>query len=1058
MERRHTGESYFEKAYSELNAEQKEAVDHTEGPVLVLAGPGTGKTQILAARIARILQQTDARPENILCLTYTDAGTIAMRTRLLSFIGPDAYRVPVFTFHAFCNMVIQDNLDLFGVHDLQPVSELEKISILRNMVDELPRNHPLKRYSGDPYFECSRLNVLFDIMKREYWTPARIAASCAEYVNSLSTRPEYIYKTNGKNWKKGDLKQVAIDEETQRMTALTEAATLFDVYEQKLAAMGRYDFSDMIIRVIHAFRSEPFLLRKYQELYHYFLVDEFQDTSGSQNQILSELISYWDSPNVFVVGDEDQSIYRFQGANVENIKMFMETFASRGLLQVLLAQNYRSTQPILDAAKSLIDHNQERLSQKTLISQAKEAEPVAPQLVQYFNAAHESAGIAEAIRQLTASGVACRDIAVLYRNHSQADELLRYLEQEKIPVHTRRPANVLEEPLIKKFVALLTYLSLEIRRPHSGEAQLFTIMHFDFFSIDPLDIATISVQTGRKNYDEKKATWREALRAVEREKPDLFGHTPSRLAIGRLSRNLENWIRDAVNLTLQELIEKVITQSGILSSSLAGTGSVWNMQLLNTFFNFVKQETARDPRLTLNGIIETIELMHEHGVALPLERIVFSDNGVNFLTAHGSKGLEFRHVFLMGCTAATWDKPGRNRTYKFPDNLVFKAHSDETEETRRLFYVGMTRAASELVISYPAAGNNGKPVEKSRFVAELEAAGLNQMQVAVSDPQLMHYSTSGIRWQEPGDHSIFDKNFIASLLQTYALSVTHLNTYLHCPVSFYFNHLLRVPAAKSAALTFGSAVHYALEFYFKKMLSHQEKLFPTPETLIRDFRYYMKRHEESFTDAEFKRRVEYAEEFLPMYHALYAAQWNRNVVIEKSYRNVQVDGIPLSGKLDKIETDGKTLNVVDYKTGQYEKARPKFARPSPEKAAMSLAENREPRFEDQHGGDYWRQAVFYRILVDTEVPRKHEEVTVEFDFVEPDRQAKTFAREKVIVTDEDVKIVRGQMRYAWDGIRNGQFEKGCGKEDCDWCTFLHDYSSGRIDPHIQLTEPEETES
>src|SRR6187455_3440608 len=199
-------EKKFAEEYDRLNKEQRKAVDTIEGPVMVIAGPGTGKTQILASRIGKILLETDASPENILCLTYTDAGVVAMRKRLLQFIGPDAYKVNLFTFHAFCNEVIQDNLSLFEKTSLDPISELEKIELFKKLIDSFPKNHPLKRYRGDVYFEINNLQQLFSTMKREGWTPGYINEKIDEYIASLTTRDEFVYKRKFKEFNVGDLK------------------------------------------------------------------------------------------------------------------------------------------------------------------------------------------------------------------------------------------------------------------------------------------------------------------------------------------------------------------------------------------------------------------------------------------------------------------------------------------------------------------------------------------------------------------------------------------------------------------------------------------------------------------------------------------------------------------------------------------------------------------------------------------------------------------------------------------------------------------------------------
>src|SRR6201996_177959 len=206
---------HFREEYRKLNEQQQLAVDTIEGPVMVIAGPGTGKTQILAARIGKILLEMDVFPGNILCLTYTDAGAIAMRRRLLSFIGPDAYKVHIHTFHSFCNDIIQENLPLFEKTALDPISDLERIQLFKVLIDGWPKNHPLKRYRGDVYFEMSNLHSLFSTMKREGWTPAFIGKKVEEYLESLPGREEFIAKRATKEYKKGDVRTDKIAEEKE---------------------------------------------------------------------------------------------------------------------------------------------------------------------------------------------------------------------------------------------------------------------------------------------------------------------------------------------------------------------------------------------------------------------------------------------------------------------------------------------------------------------------------------------------------------------------------------------------------------------------------------------------------------------------------------------------------------------------------------------------------------------------------------------------------------------------------------------------------------------------
>src|SRR5436189_5004271 len=286
-------ERKYAEEFARLNEQQKKAVETIEGPVMVIAGPGTGKTQILASRIRKILLDTDAQPENILCLTYTDAGVVAMRKRLLQFIGSDAYKVNIYTFHAFCNDVIQENLSLFEKTALDPISDLERIELFKELIDSFPKNHPLKRYRGDVYFEINNLQQLFSAMKREGWTPAYINEKIDEYIADISTRDEFIYKRKFKEVNASDLKKDKIEEEKERKEKLRAAVNEFDRFQQMMRKRNRYDFDDMINWVIKAFEENKNLLAGYQEKFLYILVDEYQDTNDTQNRKVSFLVNDW---------------------------------------------------------------------------------------------------------------------------------------------------------------------------------------------------------------------------------------------------------------------------------------------------------------------------------------------------------------------------------------------------------------------------------------------------------------------------------------------------------------------------------------------------------------------------------------------------------------------------------------------------------------------------------------------------------------------------------------------------------------------------------------------
>jgi DNA helicase-2/ATP-dependent DNA helicase PcrA len=1017
----------FNQIYSLLNAEQKKAVDTLEGPVMVIAGPGTGKTQILSARIGKILLETDTKPENILCLTYTDAGVVAMRKRLLGFIGADSYKVNIYTFHAFCNDIIQDNLSLFEKTSLDPISELESIELFKDLIDAFPKNHPLKRYRGDVYFEINNLKLLFSNMKKEGWTPDQINTAVSAYINDLPAREEFIYQRAYKQFKKGDVKQNKLDEAAEKMLKLQAAVNEFDHFQELMKKRNRYDFDDMINWVLKEFKENKTLLSRYQEQYQYILVDEYQDTSGTQNNLVELLTGFWEQPNIFVVGDDDQSIYRFQGANIENMEQFAGKHAD-SLLTIVLSNNYRSTQPILDISKTLIDRNEERLVKKidglsknlvaanTAINTIK----TLPTITEYETQQQEMIHLTVEVGSLLEKGLDPGKIAIIFKENKYGEALSAYFKQKKIPVYSKRNLNILQIPLAQKIILVLKYLAAEHDIPYGGDEMLFEILHFDWLEIEPIEIAKISSAVADKRFADEKTSIRKYIYDKVNLPPrDLFS-TPIK-GLKQATDALEALIGDVPNTTLQHLFETLIQKMRVLNFIMKSPDKHWHLQVLTGLFNFIKEETSRNPTLKLQELVTVIELMEKENLSLPLVQVSGSDKGVNLLTAHGSKGLEFEYVFIVGANASFWEKkrkPGGG--YTMPDTLFASqpTHTDN-EELRRLFYVAITRAEKQLTISYSSYKSDGKALEPSMFIAEIqEEHHLPVVKVVVPVETISEFSALAFEEELKPEIEKIEAEFITRILDKFVMNVTALNNYLKCPLQFYFNNLVRVPSGKSEATEFGSAVHEALQGLFQQMQENEQ--FPPKEQFIHYFEKYMQRHRENFTKAQYNRRMEYGGVVLSNYYDTYINEWNKIVVVERTIKNVVVNGVPLKGKLDKIEFSGKAANVVDYKTGDIERAKEKLLPPN----------DKYP-----NGGDYWRQAVFYKILVDNYDQKNWQVISSEFDFIEPDKK-KEYQKVKLTITPEDITTVTHQITTVWEKIQQRDFYTGCGKSDCHWCGFV----------------------
>ncbi len=1017
----------FERKYNELNEQQKLAVDTIEGPVIVNAGPGTGKTQILAMRIARILLETDTNPNNILCLTYTDNGAVEMRNRLLEIVGAPAYNIQIHTFHSFCNQVIQDNLSYFGKLSLELLSDLEEIDLYNKLIDSIEKDNPLKRFRGDVYYEVPRLKSLFSLMKKEAWTVAHLDERINAYIESLSTNDDFLYKRKYKEFNAGDPNPNKIEPEKEKMEMLRAAVHLYPRYNSMMADWSRYNFDDMILWVLAAFADNKNLLLDYQERFLYFLVDEFQDTSRSQNLLLQGLISYWDIPNIFVVGDADQSIFSFQDANVENIIEFEKKYADN-ITKIDLVNNYRSTQSILDLAHKLIVNNSVRTvsieNDKQLVASkaALHAIRTLPVVVEYPNTTHEAMDIALQIEELLNSGTSGKEIAVIYRNHAQVEQIAVILESKSIPVNTRKKVDVLQLPFIQHIVSILSWIDKENHISFSADDLLFKILHFDFFAAKPGDIAKLSMTVNAKNVGRKEDRYsmRRELNEMLSSNGDLFTQPDNSLK--QVSNTLEFLLKESHNLPIQQLVELVIQKAGVLQYVMTSPEKPWLMQVLNSFFNYVKDSSKRDHDLTLHDLLYNISIMGKNRIAIPLYKVVAVDNGINLLTAHSSKGSEYAHVFVIGCTDKIWDgdSKGSNRNYTYPDNLSGNHHTaSDQEESRRLFYVSITRAKTNLQISYSLKDKNDKPLTKSTFVTEvLEGMDWKPVSRSVPDEQLIDYLSIQFKETARPEIELVEASYIDQILKKYSLSVTHLNNYLDCPLKFYYQNLIRVPAAKNENMVFGSAVHFALQRLFEKMKDNNNS-FPPKTVLLDDFIWFMERNRDSFTPEAYMLKMQYGEKILPAFYDARINSWNTMVSIERNIRNVYVKEVPLNGKLDKLEFTGKIVNVVDYKTGNYANAKKKLVSPG----------DKEP-----NGGDYWRQAVFYKILTDNDKSTDWQTVSTEFEFVEPVNDE--YKTEKVVVTPEDIATVTHQITTVWQKIQNREFNIGCAKPECEWCNFV----------------------
>ncbi len=1027
--------SAYAAILQQLNDGQKEAVDQIEGPVLVIAGPGTGKTHILAARIARILEITDAYPSNILCLTFTDAGVLAMRQRLLRIIGPDAHKVHIFTFHAFCNKVIRENLDIFGQQDLERCSAIEQSEIIRQLLLELPWESPLKKGMYDPFFYERHLSQLFRWMKMENWTAAHIAAAVEGYLSSLPGKPDFVYQVNRGNIKKGSPKTAKIAEVARRMEKLQAAADCFERYQKLLLEHKRYDYEDMILWVLRAFRQHPWLLQRYQEQYLYLLADEYQDTNSAQNELLTQLISYWDQPNVFIVGDDDQSIFEFQGARLQHFAEFFLRYQPWVKL-VQLTENYRSSQHILDAAGALIRQNENRLVnqlgaatiQKQLLARHSSYAtcPDLPRIFRFPNRFQETVWIMEAIRQLLAEGVPGSEIAVLFARHKQSEVLIRLFDNAGIAYFAKRPVNILKEMLFRQIRQLLHYFQLEWKQPGMGAPLLYEILHHEYWGISRKDIMALALAIREKD----GADWQSLF------DPGFLEETPAANS-GSILQCLELLSGHTLALANQSLLHwfsSLLSRSGLLARQLKQPDKMQSVQLIKTLADFIQEQLRLEPSMDLEQLLQLFDKMEESGIALELVKIMDEGEGVRLLTAHSAKGLEFDHVFVMDCTRDYWETEGKSGQFQFnlPDTLTLSGQDDALEARRRLFYVACTRAGKSLTLTFSQADEQGKGLQPSTFVDEI--AGLPELEIQDREISEQLALEAGILELAEPKILFPPDNFLERRLEAFALSPSSLQQYLECPLGFYYLYMLGIPVVPGESGVFGAVCHEVLQKVFERMKRSKDKTFPDTEGINELFHAAMERHRASFSAEGWQQYLDKGKAFLPAYITEKSPNWNKEVVLERVIHTASRRGVPISGTLDKIEFLPKNeVVLVDYKTGAPRKEH--WRGPTPSKP---------------FGANAWRQMLFYQVLYEAWDHRGHKIKEMLLSYLQPDALSGELADHTLQFSEEDKAWMEQLLAETDRKIRQKNFE-GCGKSDCSWCTFTARYGQ------IQSLDNEESE-
>ncbi len=845
----------FDSLYKNLNKAQKEAVDTIEGPVMVIAGPGTGKTSILTLRIANILRQTDTAPENILALTFTESGAKAMRKKLVGIVGTRGYKVRIATFHGFCNSIIKEFPEKFSrIIGGASITDVDQLRLLEEIITKNSFEY-IKPY-GEPLYYIKPLLNTIKKLKREAISVTVFAQSVAKQEIDFKDIPD-LYHAKGAH--KGKMKGEYSDLQT-KIEKNKEIITVYEAYEKALKKQKLYDYEDMIIETIKAFKEDADFLLQIQETYQYILADEHQDANNAQNTILELLSSFHSDPNLFIVGDEKQAIFRFQGASLENFLYFKNIYPQAKVIH--LEDNYRSTQPILDAAHSLILHN--KTNPTELASHA--AEKALLTVVSCTSPLHEARYIAESIKR---QSIPHEEQAVLYRDNKDAFLIASVFQKYGIPYVIESDEDLLHDPHIRKLVYLL-----RLAHDPGNEELLAKALFIDVLNIDALEV----VQTIGQARKEKKT-----LLSLVKEK-------------GILPR-LSTWVSHAKNMPFERFLEEFVRESGFLTYAMA---EAERFSVLTDFFDEVKNIIQSKREYYLADFIAHIDLIEAHGLLIKGGRK--QKSGVRLMTAHRSKGLEFEHVYIVGVNDGHWG--GRSKRNFFTIPILGEADTG-IEDERRLFYVALTRAKKHVTITYHTE-NDAIPAQ---FIEEIDATLIIKDEKTYTDDAQFSFTVDSKPVRTVLDRELMKEKFLDQ-----GLSVTALNNYIECSWRYFFVNLIRIPQAQSKHQMYGTAIHETLRMYFNHYREDKE---PSKKETIEFFENMLHKQPlyEDFADTLEKGKTSLAE-----YFDQYKGTWPRNLFTEYSVEcHIDVAGeeVLLKGNLDKVELiEGKKVNVVDYKTGK----------------------------------------------------------------------------------------------------------------------------------------------
>ena len=996
----------FSRAYTQLNPAQRDAVDAIDGPVMVVAGPGTGKTQVLAVRIANIIQKTGTPADGILCLTFTNSGVRAMQDRLRTYIGPAASRVMIATFHSFGMKLIEEFYAHLG-YEIRPqlIDDLQSIAL----ADEILHAHDWKhiRTRANPAAFFGDIKSLVSLLKRERITPDAFKTEIENEIDAIKNNEENI---SSRGATKGQLKADAI-KKIEGLERTREVVDFYEYYEAAKIERSLLDYDDVLANIVRLVEVSDEVRDTLRERYLYVLIDEHQDSSGVQNEFLTRVWGDLEKPDVFVVGDDRQLIYEFGGASLARFTGFTTAFPDARI--ITLTDNYRSTQIILDAAEELLKSS---IVDAKLIGHRDGDRPVHLVESEYPRDEIIAAGleIKELIDPPAGGGIDPKECAILVPKNAQVKSAMRVLADLGIPVASAGNLKLFELPEAQSFLDILA----AIAHPTAPEYVARTIL-------DPLSgIAPLDAHRYLSGVRAKQLTLEKMLEDDSETIVPWAG-------------KLRAWLERSQHTDVYGLIQK-IGDDLLIKTATNHEALVRRVEILRTFLHLAlsqgeRLQKSQSRNQKLADFLNFIERLRAYGTDVPLA-VFGADQGVRVMTLHASKGLEFEYVWIAHVDEKNLG--GRKHAaFTLPETIKERVEEKDEQTLKRQLYVAMTRAKQYCTLSYARRSYTGGEQQVAHIVADLLQDQFEKRTLADSETFILENNVTAYVTANPVIRQPVAVSELAELVAdeygTIDVSVTALNNFFECPWKWYFRNLLRLPEPLSISLHFGSVVHGTIEKILKKKITPDHEILRSMiDECVSEIHFADEYEESRIKKDAFEVLESWVAKRLPEISDEYESEYPFY-----KFRDPEFDHLKITGKIDLLEKlDEVSVRVTDFKTGK------------PKTKSEIEKDNEEGRMSD-----YLRQLAMYSFLLDGKSDGNQEAVESRLEFIEAKPGDKNAIYSTKIAGDH-IERLRQDVRDYDRLIKTGEWvnrqchHKSYQGEECQYCALAAIYQASTLKP------------